>query len=176
MPDIIGILSSGGGNDNVTKKRRGAFILVVNKTPNERQKLKSRSWVQKWTCKRLFCCKRLFFAEQIRMWVRHKRKKVQWRSSGKISRHSDQNTMWKRPVHKKYIPETVPACPTTEKVVVDGYRRIKRDRYNIIITQDRDTLLKANHCDCILKQMGKVWWREWRDRNFHSVPSILVQL
>ena len=96
----------------------------------------------------------------------------------KISSHSDQNTMWKRPVHKKYIPETVPACPTTEKVVVDGYRRIKRDRYNIIITQDRDTLLEANHCECILKQMGKVWWKEWRgrDRNSHSVPSILVKL
>ena len=118
----------------------------------------------------------LFCAEPIRMWGRRKRKKVQWRSSEKITSHSDQNTMWKRPVHKKYIPETVPACPTTEKVVVEGYRRIKRDRYNIIITQDRDTPLKAHYCDCILKQMGKAWWKEWRDRNFHSVPSILGQL
>ena len=82
-----------------------------------------------------------FCAEPIRMWGRCKRKKVQWRSSEKITSHPDQNTMWKRPVHKKYIPETVPACPTTEKVVVEGYRRIKRDRYNIIITHDRDTPL-----------------------------------
>ena len=153
------------------------FKRLLRMSDNEREILQSRtsfagvSHSSNSTLARIFFC-----AEPIRMWGRRKRKKGQWRSSEKITSHSDQNTMWKRPVHKKYIPETVPACPATEKVVVEGYRRIKRDRYNIIITQDRDTPLKAHYCDCTLKQMGKVWCKEWRDRNFHSVPSILVQL